>query len=213
MFESLIGSIKNMVLSLNGLLWGKLITVNVGETIVELSLLVVILIPVGLYFTLRTRFLPFRMFPEMIKCVLEPKSSTNKDSISGLQALFIATASRVGMGNLAGVVAAISFGGPGAIFWMWLAALIGASSAFIESTLAQIYKEKDPLYGGFRGGPAYFMDRMRIITWVKEEDEFVDNIKGTSKYVSADGKKYYTRGTRFRLLGVLFALSAWRRAS
>ncbi len=207
MLEGLIGSIKNMVLSLNGLLWGKLITVNVGETIVELSLLVVILIPVGLYFTLRTRFLPFRMFPEMIKCVLEPKSSTNKDSISGLQALFIATASRVGMGNLAGVVAAISFGGPGAIFWMWLAALIGASSAFIESTLAQIYKEKDPLYGGFRGGPAYFMDRMRIITWVKEEDEFVDNIKGTSKYVSADGKKYYTRGTRFRLLGVLFALS------
>ena len=129
------------------------------------------------------------MFPEMIKCVLEPKVTTNKDSISGLQALFIATASRVGMGNLAGVVAAISFGGPGAIFWMWLAALIGASSAFIESTLAQIYKEKDPLYGGFRGGPAYFMDRMRIITWVKEEDEFVDNIKGTSKYVSAEWKK------------------------
>ena len=164
MFESLIGSLKNMVLSLNGLLWGKLITVNVGETIVELSLLVVILIPVGIYFTLKTKFLPFRLFPEMIKCVLEPKSSDNKDSISGLQALFIATASRVGMGNLAGVVAAISFGGPGAIFWMWLAALIGASSAFIESTLAQIYKEKDPLYGGFRGGPAYFMDRMRIIT-------------------------------------------------
>ena len=105
------------------MLWGKLITVNVGETIVELSLLVVILIPVGLYFTLRTRFLPFRMFPEMIKCVLEPKSSTNKDSISGLQALFIATASRVGMGNLAGVVAAsILRWNREQVFWMWLAA-------------------------------------------------------------------------------------------
>ena len=77
---------------------------------------------------------------------------------------------------------------PGASILDVAGSLIGASSAFIESTLAQIYKEKDPLYGGFRGGPAYFMDRMRIITWVKEEDEFVDNIKGTSKYVSADGK-------------------------
>ena len=111
------------------------------------------------------------------------------------------------MGNLAGVVAAISFGGPGAIFWMWLAALIGSSSAFIESTLAQIYKEKDPLYGGYRGGPSYFMDRMRMITWIKEEDVYVDDVKKVYKYVSADNKKYYTRGTRFRLLGILFALS------
>ena len=67
------------------------------------------------------------------------------------------------MGNLAGVVAAISFGGAGAVFWMWLTALIGSSSSFIESTLAQIYKEKDPLYGGYRGGPAYVMDRIRLV--------------------------------------------------
>lgn len=82
-----------------------------------------------------------------------------------------------------------------------------SASAFIEATLAQIYKEKDPLYGGYRGGPAYFMNRMRMITWVKEEDVYVGDIKKTAKYVSIDNKKYYTRGTRFRLLGVLFALS------
>lgn len=125
MVESIFSSFQRMVSSLNSLLWGNLFTVNLGETVLELSLLVVILIPAGLYFTVKTKFLPFRLFPEMIKCVLEPKSKGNKEAISGLQALLIATASRVGMGNLAGVVAAISFGGPGAIFWMWLAALIG----------------------------------------------------------------------------------------
>lgn len=207
MVESVFGSFQRMVSSINGLLWGNLFTLSLGETVLELSLLVVILIPAGIYFTIKTNFLPFRLFPEMVRCVLEPKSSDNKEAISGLQALLIATASRVGMGNLAGVVAAISFGGPGAIFWMWVAALIGSASAFIESTLAQIYKEKDPLYGGYRGGPSYFMDRMRMITWIKEEDVYVDDIKKVYKYVSADNKKYYTRGTRFRLLGILFALS------
>lgn len=207
MIEGIIGSFQRLVSSINGLLWGNLFTVSLGKTILELSLLVVILIPAGIYFTVKTKFLPFRLFPEMVRCVLEPKNSENKEAISGLQALLIATASRVGMGNLAGVVAAISFGGPGAIFWMWLAALIGSSSAFIESTLAQIYKEKDPLYGGYRGGPAYFMDRMRMITWIKEEDVYVDDVKKVYKYISADNKKYYTRGTRFRLLGILFALS------
>lgn len=207
MVEGILGLFQRLVSSINGLLWGNLFTVSLGETVLELSLLVVILIPAGLYFTIKTKFLPFRLFPEMIRCVLEPKSSGNKEAISGLQALLIATASRVGMGNLAGVVAAISFGGPGAIFWMWLAALIGSSSAFIESTLAQIYKERDPLYGGYRGGPAYFMDRMRMITWIKDEDVYVGDIKSKAKYISADNKKYYTRGTRFRLLGILFALS------
>ena len=205
--ERLLEMFKNLVLSLNALLWGSLITIRVGETVIELSLLVVTLIPMGIYFTVKTKFLPFRLFPEMIRCVLEPKTSDDKDSISGLQALFIATASRVGMGNLAGVVAAISFGGPGAIFWMWLAALIGSASAFIECTLAQIYKEKDPLYGGFRGGPAYFMDRMRLITLIKEKDEYVTDVKSESRYTSTDGQKYYAKGVRFKLLGILFALS------
>ena len=69
----------------------------------------------------------------------------------------VSTATRVGMGNLVGVVAAISVGGAGAVFWMWVTALLGASTAFAEATLAQIHKEKDPLYGGYRGGPAYYI--------------------------------------------------------
>ena len=139
-----------VVTSLNELLWGDLFILQFsnGETQFGISLLVLLLIPAGLYFTFKTRFLPFRLFPEMIRATLEKDSSKDKDTISGVQALIIATATRVGMGNLAGVVAAISFGGSGAVFWMWITALIGSSSAFIESTLAQIYKEKDPLYGG-----------------------------------------------------------------
>ena len=79
--------------------------------------------------------------------------------MSTFQTLIVSTATRVGMGNLVGVVAAISAGGAGAVFWMWVTALIGSSTAFIEATLAQLYKEKDPLYGGYRGGPAYYMHR------------------------------------------------------
>ena len=140
------------------LLWGDLITIPLpGGSSVGLSLLVLILIPSGIYFTVRTRFLPFRLFPEMLKITTEKKSLSQKGSISGVQALIISTATRVGMGNLVGVVAAISAGGPGAAFWMWVIALLGSSTAFIEGTLAQLYKEKDPLYGGYRGGPAYYI--------------------------------------------------------
>ena len=140
------------------LLWGDLITIPLpGGSSVGLSLLVLILIPSGIYFTVRTRFLPFRLFPKMLKITTEKKSLSQKGSISGVQALIISTATRVGMGNLVGVVAAISAGGPGAVFWMWVIALLGSSTAFIEGTLAQLYKEKDPLYGGYRGGPAYYI--------------------------------------------------------
>ena len=76
---------------------------------------------------------------------------------SSFQTLIVSTATRVGMGNLVGVVAAISAGGAGAVFWMWITALLGSSTAFIEGTLAQLHKEKDPLYGGYHGGPAYYM--------------------------------------------------------
>ena len=140
------------------LLWGDLVTIPLptGGSI-GLSLLVLILIPSGSYFMIRTRFLPFRLLPEMLKITVEKKTSTTNNSISGLQALIISTATRVGMGNLVGVVAAISLGGAGAVFWMWITALLGSSTAFIEATLAQIYKEKDPLYGGYRGGPAYYI--------------------------------------------------------
>lgn len=139
------------------LLWGDLVTIPLpGGSSLGLSLLVMILVPAGLYFTLRTRFLPFRLFPEMVRVTLSNNKKT-EHGLSGVQALIVSTACRVGMGNLVGVVAAISAGGAGAVFWMWIMALLGSSTAFIEATLAQIYKEKDPLYGGYRGGPAYYL--------------------------------------------------------
>lgn len=140
------------------LLWGDLITIPLPSgSSIGLSLLVIILIPTGIFFTIKTRFLPFRLFPEMLKTAIEKKKSNDEHSISGVQALIISTATRVGMGNLVGVVAAISIGGAGAVFWMWITALLGSATAFAEATLAQIYKEKDPLYGGYRGGPAYYI--------------------------------------------------------
>ncbi|KIR02714.1 sodium/alanine symporter family protein [Lachnospiraceae bacterium TWA4] len=140
------------------LLWGDLVTIplpNGGS--LGLSLLILILLPTGLYFTIRTRFVPIRLFPEMLKVTVEKKQDSSEHSISGWQALIVSTATRVGMGNLVGVVAAVSLGGAGAVFWMWVTALLGSATAFIEATLAQLYKQKDPLYGGYRGGPAYYI--------------------------------------------------------
>lgn len=208
-FNWIVQAFVKLVTSVNNLLWGDLVVLEFsnGETQFGLSLLVLVLIPVGIYFTVKTKFLPFRLFPEMIRVTLEKDESKDKDSISGVQALIVATATRVGMGNLAGVVAAVSVGGAGAVFWMWITALIGSSTAFIESTLAQIYKEKDPLYGGYRGGPAYFMNRMRMITKIKREDVYVKDVDAEAAYVSDDKESHYSRGCKFRLLGVLFALS------
>lgn len=154
---------KAAIQAVYNLLWGDLITIPLpGGSSIGLSLLVLILIPSGIYFTIRTRFLPFRLFPEMLRVAVEKRTNAKKDSISGLQALIVATATRVGMGNLVGVVAAISAGGAGAVFWMWITALLGSSTAFAEATLAQLYKEKDPLYGGYRGGPAYYIHHFFI---------------------------------------------------
>ena len=154
---------KLIFTSVYQILWGDLITIPLrGGSSVGVSLLVLILIPSGIYFTIRTKFLPFRLFPEMLKITTEKKASSEKNSISGVQALITSTATRVGMGNLVGVVAAISAGGAGAVFWMWITALLGSSTAFVEATLAQIYKEKDPLYGGYRGGPAYYIHHLFI---------------------------------------------------
>lgn len=145
------------------ILWGDLIAIPLpGGGSLGISLLVLILIPSGIYFTIQTKALPFRLFPEMLKVTTEKKKLSQKDAISGVQALIVSTATRVGMGNLVGVVAAISAGGAGAVFWMWIIALLGSSTAFIEGTLAQLYKEKDPLYGGFRGGPAYYIHHFFI---------------------------------------------------
>lgn len=145
------------------ILWGDLVRIPLpGGSALGLSLLVLILVPAGIYFTFRTRFLPFRLFPEMMKVTLEKNKKDGSDAISGVQALIVSTACRVGMGNLVGVVAAISAGGAGAVFWMWVLALLGSSTAFVESTLAQLYKEKDPLYGGYRGGPAYYLHHLFV---------------------------------------------------
>ena len=141
-------------------LWGDLFTIPLpGGGSIGISLLVAILIPAGIYFTIRTKFLPIRLFPEMLRISLERNTGDRKGALSGMQALIVSTATRVGMGNMVGVVAAISAGGAGAVFWMWATALIGCSTAFVEATLAQICNEKDPLYGGLRGGPAYYIHR------------------------------------------------------
>ncbi|MQR96044.1 alanine/glycine:cation symporter family protein [Fictibacillus phosphorivorans] len=110
---------------------------------------------VGLLFSILTRFLQVRHFKEMIKLMLEGKSS--KAGVSSFQALAIALSGRVGTGNIAGTATAIGFGGPGAVFWMWMIAFIGASSAFVESALAQVYKVKQD--GEYRGGPAYYIEK------------------------------------------------------
>ena len=144
-------------------LWGDLVKIPLpGGSNLGLSLMVMLLIPAGIYYTVRTRFLPVRMFREMIHVLIEKPDSKmqgdlSRGKLSGLQTLIVSTATRVGMGNLVGVVAAISAGGAGAVFWMWITALIGSSTAFVEATLAQLHKRKDPLYGGFRGGPAYYI--------------------------------------------------------
>ena len=139
-------------------LWGDLIAIPLpGGGTVGISLLVLLLIPAGIFFTVRLRFPQIRLFPDMIRAVTEKNDHSVKGSISGFQTLIIATATRVGMGNLVGVVAAISAGGAGAVFWMWITAILGSATAFVEATLAQLYREKDPLYGGFRGTPAYYI--------------------------------------------------------
>lgn len=116
--------------------------------------LIYLLAGAGIYFTVKSRFVQIRLFKESLVCMLEKKQT--EEGVSSFQALMIATASRVGTGNMAGVATAIVLGGPGAAFWMWLMAVLGAASAFVESTLAQIYKRKDG--DSFKGGPAYYIE-------------------------------------------------------
>ena len=144
----------NLIESVYRLLWGDLFTIPLGGGI-GISFMVVLLFTAGIWFTCRTRLLPVRLFRDMIAAVCEKKQG--RDGLSSFQTLIISTATRVGMGNLVGVVAAVSAGGAGAVFWMWVTALLGASTSFIESTLAQKYRQPDPLYGGWRGGPAYYL--------------------------------------------------------
>ena len=119
-------------------------------------LLIIILLAGGFYFTFRTRFVQFRMFRESLRVVTERPDRAG--SVSSFQALMVSTASRVGTGNIVGVSIAICIGGYGAVFWMWIIAIIGGATAFIESTLAQIYKRRDPETGESYGGPAYYIE-------------------------------------------------------
>ncbi len=121
-------------------------------------ILVILLVFVGIYFTIRTKGVQIRYIKDMFTQLTEKKHVEGEKSISSFQALMVSTASRVGTGNIAGIATAVATGGPGAIFWMWLMALIGAASAFIESTLAQIYKIRGK-EGEFRGGPAYYIQQ------------------------------------------------------
>ena len=128
--------------------------------------LIIMLVGVGVYFTVKTRGVQFRLIQDGIKSMME-KAEINENGekkVSSFQALMISTASRVGTGNIAGIATAIAAGGPGAVFWMWLMALIGGASAFVESTLAQIYKVKHN--GQFRGGPSYYMERALNKRWM-----------------------------------------------
>lgn len=160
------------------LLWADLFTIPLpGGNGIGISLLVLLLIPTGIYFTIRTKLLPIRCFPKMLRVSVERRTDGKTGALSGMQALIVSTATRVGMGNMVGVVAAISAGGAGAVFWMWVTALIGSSTAYIEATLAQLHKQNDPLYGGYRGGPAY--------------------------YIHA----FFAKGKRYSIIAVLFALS------
>ena len=145
---------------------------DINEWLIELTgnidgfmytyILLILLVVTGVYFTIRTKCVQIRYLKDMFRQVTEKKHVDGEKSISSFQALMVSTASRVGTGNIAGVATAIALGGPGAVFWMWLMAIVGAASAFIESTLAQIWKIRGK-EGEFRGGPAITSKRLLAI--------------------------------------------------
>lgn len=142
--------IREIINFVNEILWGK-------------NILVVMLVGTALYLTLRTRFMQFRLFGDIIKIL--GKDDKNKDGISSLEAFFLGTACRVGAGNITGVVAAISVGGPGSIFWMWLVALLGAATSFVESCLAVKYREQIGRQE-YRGGTPWIIEKRLKKRWL-----------------------------------------------
>ena len=137
--------------------------INTLSDLLYSYILIVLVLGTGIYFTFKTRFVQFRMLGESIRVVMEPKNDEN--GLSSFQALMVSTASRVGTGNIAGISTAICLGGAGAVFWMWVTALLGSASAFIESTLAQIYKRKAQ-DGTCYGGPAYYIQAVLKKRWL-----------------------------------------------
>lgn len=146
--------------------WFKSV-VQVGNDLIWSQYLIGLLLTVGIFFTISSKFVQLRMLPEMFKALVEkPETLKNGEKgISPFQAFAISAGSRVGTGNIAGVATAIVLGGPGAVFWMWIIAFIGAASAFVEATLAQVYKVHDK-DGGFRGGPAYYITKGLNQKWL-----------------------------------------------
>ena len=126
------------------------------DSVMYYPILIIVMAIAGIYFTILTKGVQIRLFPESIRLLKEPPE--DKKNVSSLQAMLVSTASRVGTGNIVGVSTAICLGGPGAVFWMWIMCIIGASSAFIESTLAQVYKRKSD-DGECYGGPAYYIEK------------------------------------------------------
>lgn len=161
--------------------------------------LIIMLVGVGIYFTIRTKGVQFRLLIDGLKSMVEPAKKDNEGGkkVSSFQALMISTASRVGTGNIAGIATAIAAGGPGAVFWMWIMALIGGASAFIESTLAQVYKIKEG--GQFRGGPSYYMERALGKRWMGVLFSilliicFAYGFNGLQAYNMSSALEYYIR--------------------
>ena len=145
-------TITQWITSINDVLWTYI--------------LIIMLLGCAVWFTIKTRFVQFRMFKEMVRLLGDSNSKAEgkEHHISSFQAFAVSLASRVGTGNLAGVATAITVGGPGAVFWMWIIALLGSSSAFIESTLAQLYKVKGKT--SYIGGPAYYMKKGLKQPWM-----------------------------------------------
>jgi len=147
---------ESIVNAINNVVWGTW-----GLSI--FPVLVILCLLAGLFYTIQTRFVQVRLFSEMVRLIKSNKSSAQ--GISSFQALTVSLSGRVGTGNIAGVATAIGIGGPGAIFWMWLVAILGAATAYIEATLGQIYKEEDTDTGEYRGGPAFYIERAMGQKW------------------------------------------------
>ncbi|RLA21748.1 MAG: sodium:alanine symporter [Gammaproteobacteria bacterium] len=135
--------------------------VNSLNAIIWSNWLIMLALGAGLFFSVLTRFVQVRLFKEMLHLLFSSKASDK--GISSFQALAVSLSGRVGIGNIAGVAAAIGFGGPGAVFWMWVVAFLGASTAYVESALGQIYKEEDE--GEYRGGPAFYIEKAMGQRW------------------------------------------------
>ena len=162
-------------------------------------LLLFLLVGTGIYFTVRSRFAQVRMLKEGFRILTEKaEEKEGKKQVSSFQALMISTASRVGTGNIAGIATAVAAGGPGAVFWMWLMAVIGGASAFIESTLAQVYKTKDGK--DFRGGPSYYMEKALGKRWMGVLFSilliicFAYGFNGLQSYNMSSALEYYIPG-------------------